>query len=355
MKRNTMTFEPRKSFSVIVWLLLIQQSYAGLPAFQCLPTTPGWCRLSKIDLPAIASNFKIIASNPFDIKDVHLQCSSLPILSSNICNTFPNVEFISAISCGIKQILPDALANCTKLQVLSVHDNRIKDLPVNLFENTRNLEQLYISKNPIEQLPHTIFQNLYNLRRLDMDHNHLTEFDAANLLRDLPNLEYFEIHSNRLLDLNVTAVIKTLPRLKEIWIGDNDFECGRLEEILREFDAHHIRAKTYVMSPEKRKRPYKPDHINGTECLDDEQWLVNAKVAVEQKNLLNQFSAGRQVGDEGGDEVEVEGEGSSDGPVDENAETELQILDVNNEGVMWKNVDYIVPNLLFILTTIICS
>lgn len=307
----------------------------NLPTYNCVMKGEHWCSLEKINLTKDNYDFRALASDVSAVKDVQLQCTSMPILSASICNQFPMVEGFWAINCGIEMILDDAFENCTQLQVLSVHDNKILELPEHVFDNNLNLEHLYISKNQLTTLPEKLLNNVKKLRRLDMDHNYLTEFDAGTLLRNLGHLEYFEIFSNRLLDLNATAVIQLVPRLKEIWIGDNDLQCERLADIISEFGSSRTKVKLSVKAQEKRKRKYKPVMINGTECLTAEQWLESAKRAVSIKNkFFNHESAG-QPQDSGEEREEEE--------VDEDAQTELQIFEFSNDdGVVLKKALFLV-------------
>lgn len=350
------------SITIIISLIttsLLKQSQAALiddndgddlPTFKCVMKGDHWCVLEKINLTKQSYNFQALAADALAIKDVQLQCTSLPVLSASICNQFPMVEGFWAINCGIETVLDDAFENCSKLQVVSLHDNRITKLPETLFSANPDLEHLYISKNHLTTLPDRLLSNLKKLRRLDMDHNHLTEFDAAILLRDLGNLEYFEIFSNRLLDLNATAVIQLVPRLKEIWIGDNDFTCERLSELLNEFTEHRIQVRTYVMSPEKRKRPYRTDTLNNSttnlECLSSEQWIHEAKIAVEIKNRLHQMNVG--IDDVDGDD---DGDGD-DETFSENSETETIVFEFNSGSCkVFQKILLLMPITWILITT----
>lgn len=310
-------------FVILSLFVLVHGTSSKLPTYECTMNTEMFCALNNIQLSKESSDFQPVAKDPLAVKEVLLNRTTLPVLTNTICKTFPNLEAIWAINNGIEELSDDAFVHCPKLQVLSLHGNHLTSLHADTFKNNHNLEHLYISKNHLTVLPDNLFANLTKLTQLDMDHNHLTEFDAGRLLRNMGNLQYFEIFSNHLLDLNVTTIIQLSPRLKEIWIGDNDFQCDRLEEMLRVLTAAGIRASTFVMTIEKRKRTYKPDLFNGTECLNAEQWLESAKRAVEIRNKINRLAAEQVVQDVDQDDVEAADDTDDDEVEDEGVESPL--------------------------------
>ncbi|KAI5646104.1 leucine rich repeat domain-containing protein [Phthorimaea operculella] len=99
-----------------------------------------------------------IMSLPADSEILHLRRLTQLFLQNNKINELPAEVFSDLLS----------------LKVLNISDNAIKYLPEGLFYNTREIREIYMRNNELETLPKRIFNRLEQLIVLDLSANKLT-------------------------------------------------------------------------------------------------------------------------------------------------------------------------------------
>lgn len=258
-------------FALIIELILSQTVEKDLPEFRCTETNlyTSTCHLKNIKLTIDHPNFQLSASDTSKVKRVEIDNSTIPTVTSIICETFPNLEIIKMESLSIERIAENAFYDCPKLSEIYLGDNRLSKLGKLTFSKNLELKTISLYGNELKHFDNELFLNLENLNDLKLSVNELREI-PIKVLKNLKRLQKLSLHHNRLLDLDAKELVKELPNLEQIAIRDNDFACDRLEEILKIFAKHQITVVDF--SVKSRSRPYQVTAtINGIECLSKEQ------------------------------------------------------------------------------------
>lgn len=191
-----------------------------------------WCTLYVKNVSVYGEIHQPIAVNASAVRTVWVECETpMFILTSTICDSFPNLQDLWIQNCQIETVEEDAFVNCKYLFGLSLQDNNIKQLERKLFRHNQQLGHLYLSNNFLLDLPKTIFKDLKKLERLNLDNNELLALDPV-IFKGLESLRILEVHSNPLVDFQIVEIFEFCPNLREVSLGDTAIECGRLGEII---------------------------------------------------------------------------------------------------------------------------
>lgn len=105
-------------FSMILILTLVEAQEEK--TYECEVVGNVFCYLRNIVISSQEFDFNITTPDPFAIRSVAVQQSQLPTLGSNICKTFPNLEYIEILQVGLIIIVEGAFDECGKLQHLHI-------------------------------------------------------------------------------------------------------------------------------------------------------------------------------------------------------------------------------------------
>lgn len=177
------------------------------PKFYCNQDSfaPYMCVLQDVYLTRKSSGFTPVAPNASEIQVMQVNSYKIDVLTSDICNTFPNIRTLVLNQLEIKEIEKDAFENCTMLARLELQNNSLVSLDSNIFANNKQLKSLHLSNNPLVQLDIDIFKGLRALNTLEMENNYLLDLDVETLFK-------------------YTSVTN-------IWMGYTHILCERFEEI----------------------------------------------------------------------------------------------------------------------------
>lgn len=108
--------------------------------------------------------------------------SSMHTLTSDVCETFPNVELLEGSSLGLKKIQKDAFTNCTKLVGLNLESNHFTKIDPAILKPLQSLKFLALNDNFLRKIDANVFNNLPNLKAIHLANNHLKAlpFDEMN-------------------------------------------------------------------------------------------------------------------------------------------------------------------------------
>lgn len=152
------------------------------PTFYCnREVYPSLCVLQDVYVTRDSLGFIPVATNASNVLTVQVYSYKMDVLTSDICNAFPNVQSIDLQNLGIKEVAKDAFENCTNLETLSLQNNSLVTLDRNLFSKNQRLKVLQLSYNPLVHVEAEMFKGLRNLKKIEMQNNHLLDFDAETL------------------------------------------------------------------------------------------------------------------------------------------------------------------------------
>lgn len=207
---------------------------------------------------------------PNNIKEFEfLQPSFVPVLTSYVCDTLRNLRFLKAKNVSIEEIHYDTFKNCSELAEIDLRWNPIKKLPEETFFGLRHLFSLYLSHTVLPEISGNLFRDLKSMEYLELHSSSIVSL-PPKVFEGMGELGYVSISSNELMDFDVEEAIKSLTNLYLIYLGDNNFRCDRLEEILAVFANRNVSVKSGVAK--ERIRYYEVQNINGIHCLSNDQW-----------------------------------------------------------------------------------
>lgn len=124
---------------------------------------------------------------------------------------FPNLKGIDLEGCGLTSISSDDLMPFEELQQISLDENKIENLPHNLFENNPKLIRIDLEGNPILHVGPNIFRPLPKLITVYMRHTKCTTENSMALGRDdLKALEWeLLIECPPTFDMTLDALIES--------------------------------------------------------------------------------------------------------------------------------------------------
>lgn len=230
-----------------------------------------------------------------------LTSSTVPVLTSEVCNAFPNLLKFSAKSVSLEEIEESTFKGCPKVTEINLEFNPIKKLPEQTFAGLSQLKDLRLLNADLPDIGLELFHDLTSLEVLSFGSNKVVSLPAKALER-LGNLRLIYFYSNELLDFEVEDALKSLTSLKEIHLADNNFECNRLAEILAALKLKGISIGKHVH--EERKRSYSTQKVEGIHCLSLDRWNMEIfGKALYFPSFLTKFPLGQLIEAKNGTEM----------------------------------------------------
>ncbi|XP_065226825.1 carboxypeptidase N subunit 2-like [Planococcus citri] len=106
------------------------------------------------------------------------------------------------------------------LVILNLSENKLEDLPEELFADLDRLETLLLNKNNIQRLPTKLFEPLKNLKILNLSENQLTVL-SGKIFQNLLSLQVLNLNENKLKTLP-TLIFSPLTQLKDLKLANNN-------------------------------------------------------------------------------------------------------------------------------------
>ncbi|KAJ3629232.1 hypothetical protein MTP99_013637 [Tenebrio molitor] len=196
--------------------------------------------LEEIDLSRNklnSSSLKNLVNLP-NLRVLSLQDNQIQNLPLNIFQNFSSLEHLD-LSNNNLVLTTNSFRGLSALKTLSIRNNSLEMIPKGAFNNLSSLEILDMSINKLTTLEGSrLFVNLQDLQTLNMSHNLLTNF-SYDLIMLLYNLEVLDISGNRLQNFQFNLV-SLLPSLRIINIKSNLLSCSVLSKIIVFFNSKNI-------------------------------------------------------------------------------------------------------------------
>lgn len=188
------------------------------------------------------------------------------ILTNQFCAENENITIYYANRKGVEEVNVDAFSNCEKLREIFLQENSIKSLDAETFSGNTEIEAIYLDHNKLSTVEEGLFDNLTSLKRLTLASNHLSDFPSG-LVHNLGRLEELYLHNNALNDLDETQLLQYLPNLREISLRNNNFNCERLEIILKNLRERNVTLNLLPRNFGEKLKPISTRH--GVECVEN--------------------------------------------------------------------------------------
>lgn len=208
-------------------------------------------------------------TNRSSIKGVHIKSYNGRKLSTDMCETYPNLHTYHGYHLTLESVDQDALVTCKDLKIIRLSSNNIKVLASDTFNRNTLLEIIDVYDNEIDEIPVDLFKGLVNLKELYLSNNNLV-YLPTEAFRDLKKLYKITLNSNPLLDLDVQGLIEYMPALTAANIEDTDIKCGKMRTIVYLFSERQI--VFYIGVDRERGRTFTPSEFRGHKCLSNEQY-----------------------------------------------------------------------------------
>jgi len=262
-----------KSILSFILLLITISNAEEIPTFECTQLErpdPTFCVLNNIDLAPGQLRFKAHSNDPLKVEVVLIgEPSNLSVFTSDICDTFPNVQRIRTHKLELTEIDEDALKNCHHLKDFEIYAGKLQTIKTNTFNHVKTLDYIGLQNLQLKGDFHgDLFKGLDKLTILDVSKTNINSL-SVDLFRDLKNLESLYFFSNNIKDLDIEQLLKYTPNLKHINLRDNDFNCERLKVILSVLKEANVDTNYANMYPEIPKdRTVVPAKVEDIECFN---------------------------------------------------------------------------------------
>lgn len=273
---------------LIVNLLL---TYIGCThALEC-NLTLDTCTFSGIRTSATNMYFNASAVNITAVQTVRFADTVMPILTNELCKTFPNMKILRATNTSIEKIAPNALHACKALTEVSFFRNKLEKLDHNTFENNSELEYISIQENNFKSIDSMFYELPKKLKSLILAENYLTYFPIGEF-PVVSTLERLDIYANQLTDLDEQEVLHKFPNLKKIFMHNNLFDCDRLRIILNAFRRRGVSVEEWFKHAVTRNTNL--PKVGTVECLTLE---LRVKILMKGLNLSDVSNFGELSGE----------------------------------------------------------
>lgn len=208
--------------------------------------------------------FHPTSTNNTKITHVLLDNSVMPVLTDELCKTFPNLQSLTLDDISLETITPNALHECKNLSSVSFYQNKVEKINVQTFEMNYELQHLILQNNSLRYFDGRALSSLKKLRHLSLSDNFLRELDLSSF-PVIETLTELDIYVNNLKDLDVFLLVEKFPNLKNIFMHNNLFPCDRLLEILVVLRIHGVQIKEWEKAKGSRNKNLPT--IENVECV----------------------------------------------------------------------------------------
>lgn len=153
------------------------------------------------------------------------------LLGTKLTNLNLSFNYLKELGC---------IEKLTSLVSLDLSNNNLQDLEIDDFSHLSNLKNLSLKGNKIQNLSQGMFSHQNQLEFLDLSYNNFKNIPLSVLLAAV-NLEKLFIDGNNMTNFDYTNIKKAFPNIKTIGLGDNNFSCSFLGDVVLFLNQNGIR------------------------------------------------------------------------------------------------------------------
>ena len=154
---------------------------------------------------------------------------------------FKSITYLDISGNRIDYLRTGLFSRCAKLRVLNVGYNKIRELPLGIFDSLRRVGRLSLKYNNLSMLHNTLFLHMQSLQLLDLDGNTLVTL-PLNIFTLNIKLRHLTLSWNKRLVI-FPKTIQTLNRLQTL-----ELEGANLRNISNGFFYSFVSLQTLLMS-----------------------------------------------------------------------------------------------------------
>ena len=230
-------------------------------AFNDLP------KLRKLDLSHYPLQIFPNLRGARSLIELNMENTRISTIPEHLCFNAPNLVTVHLMRNNL-QTLP-SFSKCTKLDMLNLHQNRIKDLTTQ-FRGLTNLEYLSLNDNLLAYIPESLFGSCKNLKFLYLADNKIREIHT-NAFANNTQLGSLDVSNNFLKKLPSNG----LQAVKEIKaVGNPDMITFPTQQDLphaRKLKVHHAYHCCFFL---RRVQQIQRDRINSRPMISNTKWSV---------------------------------------------------------------------------------
>ena len=136
---------------------------------------------------------------PSYVVEVEISSEQITTIKANVFLQLSQCRHLH-LGSSISEIEPGTFNGLTSLTSLSLGNNKLKQLSVNMFSGISSCNRLYLEHNKIREIEPGSFDGLVNLEYLSLSSNHLTAL-RTDMFRGLSKCTEIELYRNRISEV----------------------------------------------------------------------------------------------------------------------------------------------------------
>ncbi|KAG4076496.1 hypothetical protein HA402_014460 [Bradysia odoriphaga] len=225
-------------------------SYNQLTTLETQNVANVWVDHNRIKQLPISSSVQLMNANSNEIEKLICEENATQVRSLYLTNN------------SLKEL--GCVGSLTQLTTLYLDQNDLGKLNQSSFAALSELTTLNLKSTNIGELEYGVFSHQNKLRFLDISFNRMGKF-SLDMLLAARNLELLLIDGNNITEFAYNDLKTAFTNFTTISIGDNDFNCTFLAQLIKQLNSHSISTIGFYGN-----KVTDSHNINGIRCKDIE-------------------------------------------------------------------------------------
>ncbi|KAE8573054.1 chaoptin [Halyomorpha halys] len=153
------------------------------------------------------------------LKSLDLSYNEITAIESVDFYSMLNLEHLSLIHNKIVQVKPDAFISLKKLQILNLSHNHIEEIQNEQFKNLENLRILDLSFNSINNIPSNAFENT-KVEKLSLSNNRISSLPSLLVVNLRNALRILDLSYNQIINIDQN-IFQAIPKIYDLNLCHN--------------------------------------------------------------------------------------------------------------------------------------